>query len=59
MNLSVTTTETAGTVAERAHKRIARRLLPYLFFLYVIAYLDRVNLSYAALQMRQPQIPEG
>ena len=29
-----------------------RRLMPYLFLLYVIAYLDRVNLSYAALQMK-------
>jgi len=38
-------------IAERAHKRIAHRLLPYLFVLYVIAYLDRVNLSYAALDM--------
>jgi len=51
MNSSLTTTESPGALAERAHKRIARRLLPYLFFLYVIAYLDRVNLSYAALQM--------
>src|SRR5713101_1264845 len=38
-------------IAERAHKRIAHRLLPYLFVLYIIAYLDRVNLSYAALDM--------
>src|SRR5256885_17050602 len=38
-------------VAERASQRIARRILPYLFALYVIAYLDRVNVGYAALQM--------
>jgi MFS transporter, ACS family, tartrate transporter len=38
-------------VAERARRRITLRLLPYLFFLYVIAYLDRGNLSYAALDM--------
>jgi ACS family tartrate transporter-like MFS transporter len=48
-NLDTTTSVTG--VAERARKRIARRLLPYLFFLYIIAYLDRVNLSYAALDM--------
>lgn len=30
-----------------------RRLLPYLFVLFVIAYLDRVNVSYAALQMKE------
>jgi len=29
-----------------------RRLMPYLFTLFVIAYLDRVNVSYAALQMK-------
>jgi ACS family tartrate transporter-like MFS transporter len=29
-----------------------RRLLPYLFLLYIIAYLDRVNVGFAALQMR-------
>lgn len=28
------------------------RLLPYLFLLYIIAYLDRVNVGFAALQMR-------
>ena len=38
-------------VAERARRRIARRLLPYLFLLYVIAFLDRVNVAYAALDM--------
>src|SRR2546423_13612432 len=38
-------------VAERASQRIVRRILPYLFALYVIAYLDRVNVGYAALQM--------
>ena len=35
----------------RARQRIKRRILPFLFLLYVIAYLDRVNVSYAALQM--------
>ncbi len=40
------------SIADRARRRITRRLLPYLFLLYVIAYLDRVNLSYAALQMK-------
>ena len=29
-----------------------RRLLPYLFLLFVIAYLDRVNVGFAALQMQ-------
>jgi sugar phosphate permease len=38
-------------VVRRARNRIAWRLLPYLFLLYVIAFLDRMNISAAALQM--------
>jgi MFS transporter, ACS family, tartrate transporter len=36
-------------IAERCRRRVVRRLLPYLFVLYVIAYLDRVNVGFAAL----------
>jgi len=32
--------------------KISRRILPFLFTLYIIAYLDRVNVSFAALQMK-------
>jgi MFS transporter, ACS family, tartrate transporter len=39
------------SVAQAARKRIAWRLLPFLFLLYVIAFLDRMNVSAAALQM--------
>ncbi|HEY3041100.1 MAG TPA: MFS transporter [Pyrinomonadaceae bacterium] len=45
-------TSGAGPIAERTRRRITRRLMPYLFFLYVIAYLDRVNLGFAALDMK-------
>jgi ACS family tartrate transporter-like MFS transporter len=38
-------------VGQRARRRIGRRLLPFLFILYVVAILDRVNVAYAALQM--------
>ena len=38
-------------LAKRASRRIARRLLPFLFLLYVIAFLDRMNVGAAALQM--------
>lgn len=38
-------------LAHRARTRITRRILPYLFLLYVINYLDRVNVSYANLEM--------
>lgn len=42
----------ANPIAERARRRITRRLMPFLFVLYVIAYLDRVNVGFAALQMK-------
>ena len=37
------------SVADRCRRRVTRRLMPYLFLLYVIAYLDRVNVSLAAV----------
>ena len=33
-------------------RKISFRLLPFLFLLYVVNYLDRVNVSFAALQMQ-------
>jgi ACS family tartrate transporter-like MFS transporter len=36
---------------ESALVKARRRLLPFLFLLYVVAYLDRVNVGFAALQM--------
>jgi MFS transporter, ACS family, tartrate transporter len=36
-------------VPDRIRRRVALRLLPYSFLLYVVAFLDRVNVSYAAL----------
>ena len=38
-------------VGLRARHRTAKRLLPYLMALYVIAFLDRMNIGAAALQM--------
>jgi ACS family tartrate transporter-like MFS transporter len=32
--------------------KILWRLLPFLFLLYIVAYLDRINVGFAALQMR-------
>jgi ACS family tartrate transporter-like MFS transporter len=42
---------TLSDVGERARRRIAWRLLPFLFILYFIAYLDRVNVGFAGLEM--------
>jgi len=38
-------------IAHVAPRRIARHLLPFLFVLYIIAFLDRMNVGAAALQM--------
>lgn len=48
---SVSAVPAAADVATSARHRIARRLLPFLFILYVIAFLDRMNIGAAALQM--------
>ncbi len=44
-------TLTDPVAVERTRKRIAWRLLPFLFLLYIIAFLDRMNVGAAALQM--------
>lgn len=47
-------------VAFVARHRIARRLLPFLFVLYTVAFLDRMNVSAAALEMpRDLGLSEG
>ena len=40
-----------GDAGERARRRIAYRLLPFVFLLYIVNYIDRVNVSYANLRM--------
>jgi D-galactonate transporter len=37
---------------ERLYKKINWRLIPFLFLLYIVAYLDRVNIGFAQLQMK-------
>ncbi len=44
-------TRESASVAERTRKRINRHLLPFLFLLYIIAFLDRINVSFAGLDM--------
>lgn len=39
-------------IAERTRRHITRRLMPFLFALYIFNYINRVNVGYAALQMR-------
>ena len=39
------------SVPERTLHKIRRRLLPFLFILYIISYLDRANVAFAKLSM--------
>jgi MFS transporter, ACS family, tartrate transporter len=39
-------------LGRRVRRRVLLRTVPYLLLLYFVAYLDRVNISYAALEMR-------
>ncbi len=43
----------AAVDAKALYAKISWRLIPYIFFLYILAYLDRVNVGFAALEMRR------
>jgi ACS family tartrate transporter-like MFS transporter len=42
-----------GEIEAAVVRRLTWRLVPFLFLLYIVAYLDRINVGFAALQMRQ------
>lgn len=42
-----------GTIEKSTTKKVFWRIVPYCFILYVISYLDRANLGYAALEMNK------
>ncbi|ABF08717.1 MFS transporter [Cupriavidus metallidurans] len=42
-----------GTIEKRAYNKVFWRIMPFLMLCYVIAYLDRVNVGFAKLQMAQ------
>ncbi|UWU74802.1 MFS transporter [Bradyrhizobium huanghuaihaiense] len=44
---------TAATVEQSTMRKVFWRIVPYCFGLYVISYLDRANIGYAALQMNK------
>ncbi len=43
--------DSASPLEKAAFGKAARRLVPFLFFCYILAYLDRVNVGFAKLQM--------
>ena len=42
-----------STDTDNLYKRVAWKILPLLFVSYIVAYLDRVNIGFAALRMQQ------
>ena len=38
---------------DAAAAKVRRRLVPFLFLLYIVAYLDRINIGFASLQMNE------
>jgi len=47
----MTSTSGLPAVGVRARRRVAYRLLPFVFLIYVVNYIDRVNVSFANLRM--------
>ncbi|MBZ5540644.1 MAG: MFS transporter [Acidobacteriia bacterium] len=46
-------TSAAGGREARIRRKLRGRLLPFLFVLYIVAFLDRINIGFAALTMNQ------
>ena len=52
MSIAVPITDLGGASFEdRTYAKVAWRLIPFLIVCYVVAYLDRVNVGFAKLQM--------
>jgi len=51
MSVNVSEVVSPAGLADHTRHQIAMRLLPFLFLLYVVNFLDRANLAYAALGM--------
>ena len=45
--------DSAADFERRVWRKVTLRLIPFMFVLYVVAFLDRVNVSFAQLQMEQ------
>jgi len=53
-------TAALSRLADAALSKARRRLIPFLFVLYLVAYLDRINVGFASLQMnRELGLSEG
>jgi len=51
--LSSVTTTSVADAGDLVVRKVFRRLIPFLFVLYALSYLDRINIGFAALSMNQ------
>ena len=51
MNDSISSTADSAVFAKATFDKVASRLVPFLFVCYIVAFLDRVNVGFAKLQM--------
>ena len=51
MNDSISSTTASADFAKATFDKVAGRLVPFLFVCYIVAFLDRVNVGFAKLQM--------
>ena len=53
MNPKLTAAVTDLSLEKKTVSRLLWRLLPFLFLLYIVAFLDRINVGFAALEMQK------
>jgi len=51
--LSVSALRDRGAIESRTIRKLQSRLLPFLFLLYIISFVDRINIGFAALTMNK------
>jgi len=45
--------DTGAVLEKQTMRKVTMRIIPFTFLLYIISYLDRANIGYAALQMNK------
>ena len=53
MSTVTLSTDAEAGIEQATMRRVMRRLIPFIFVCYVVAYLDRINIGFAALQMNR------
>jgi len=51
--MSATTATMSNDAVERVYRKVSWRIIPFLMLCYGVAFIDRINIGYAQLQMKQ------